>query len=579
MQPADAPHGSIEYVTGSYFAVVEEGSSVVGPDVQYVVKRPDGSCETVSRERLRRRVWHRVAFLGVTNEKQHVATTTQAFFSHQHEFWRLWHKEGRDAALAFAANDRACVDIAATATAGAVRADATTAAAAAATAMDTAATAAAYAAASSAKTIAATDPKFGRFLADLDHEKFWGWVGHSDNATHLKSSGNLHYWSKQQDTLGFIKSIWIQYGCPGKGKGPWDGLGAMVKTKVTRDITNERCKTPSGRIRSALEVAQHLRAIFCNREWLAKHAHMKIHELVVLYIDKDEKASTGYPRVNWPVTDPKYTTVKDISKKYCFACRGGGRVAARRWCCWCEACWLAFAGREGSMTPTLDIPDCKRRHLSTFKGTEETIKCTAAAGLANARTRAKALWQELKRNLKAGKFAAVQARELWSTEERTHLRPGHFWACQLGNFNGSGSPVIHAFTKKNESFEYDKQKYRGDEGEHLLLLKCYFHRIASDADGLSFMQWQEKKGEALAVNSSELRAVQGHQKNDFVLTPFDPPPPVLRQKHARHKKKGGASVGEIPYPTKQKWCLGPSPVVGPEAEECDRITRSVCEGT
>ncbi len=26
-------------------------------------------------------------------------------------------------------------------------------------------------------------------------------------------------------------------GCPGHGKGPWDGLGAMAKTKVTRDLT------------------------------------------------------------------------------------------------------------------------------------------------------------------------------------------------------------------------------------------------------------------------------------------------------------------------------------------------------
>jgi flagellar biosynthesis GTPase FlhF len=91
----------------------------------------------------------------------------------------------------------------------------------------------------------------------------------AEYATHLKSSGNLHYWSNKQDELklgDFIETIMIEYGCPGKGKGPWDGVGAAIKTKVRNDIINEIMKkaktTPSGKITNALEVAQHLRAIF-----------------------------------------------------------------------------------------------------------------------------------------------------------------------------------------------------------------------------------------------------------------------------------------------------------------------------
>ena len=162
----------------------------------------------------------------------------------------------------------------------------------------------------------------------------------------------------------------------------------------------------SGRIRSALEVAEHLRATFASTEWMAKHQHMKINEMVVFYIDKDEK-DPSYPRFKWPTVDPKYSTLTDISKQYCFCCRGGGRVAPRRFCCFCEACCLAHESGEG-MTARLDIPDCKRRHLSSFDSKEQKITCTAAAGLANAKARAKALWAELKRLLKAGKYAAVQ---------------------------------------------------------------------------------------------------------------------------------------------------------------------------
>ena len=35
--------------------------------------------------------------------------TTQAFHNEELEFWRCWHKLGRDAALAYAAADRASV--------------------------------------------------------------------------------------------------------------------------------------------------------------------------------------------------------------------------------------------------------------------------------------------------------------------------------------------------------------------------------------------------------------------------------------------------------------------------------------
>lgn len=86
----------------------------------------------VSRRRLRHRVWHRVAFLGVTTEKQHVALTTQAFHDAELQFWKLWHEHDRDAALAFAAADRAsvpCVVVPAAATDSAkARSDATRAA-------------------------------------------------------------------------------------------------------------------------------------------------------------------------------------------------------------------------------------------------------------------------------------------------------------------------------------------------------------------------------------------------------------------------------------------------------------------
>ena len=42
---------------------------------------------------------------------------------------------------------------------------------------------------------------------------------------------------------------------------------------------------------------------------------MKINEIVVFYIDKDEKEA-GFPKIDWPTVDPKYSTLKNISKRY-----------------------------------------------------------------------------------------------------------------------------------------------------------------------------------------------------------------------------------------------------------------------
>ena len=89
----------------------------------------------------------------------------------------------------------------------------------------------------------------------------------------------------------------------------------------------------------------------------------------------------------------------------------------------------------------------------------------------------------------------MQARALWSTEERVHLRPGHFWVCELGNYDGKGSPIIHTFSRKNEVFTLsDGRKMRGDAGECLLLIRHYFHRVVEDSSGLTFKRWQARSG-------------------------------------------------------------------------------------
>ena len=100
------------------------------------------------------------------------------------------------------------------------------------------------------------------------------------------------------------------------------------------------------------------------------------------------------------------------------------------------------------------------------------------------------------------------------------------------------------------------------------------------------MRWQAKQGEVLAINSSELRAVQGRQACDFVLQPTlrckpgkpcapcqagkRKRAPQLRETLSRTTKKAKGPQVEAPPDPKQRWAVDP---------EIDRDTRRDCVGT
>ena len=115
---------------------------------------------------------------------------------------------------------------------------------------------------------------------------------------------------RARSTANFLRTVWVEYGCPGHGKGPWDGLGVTAKTKVTTDITDGNERTPSGKITCALIVAQHLRAVLDSQEWMSIHMEMKINQVVVMYLDIEE--------ILRPVSPPVVSVRKGILTAYSF---------------------------------------------------------------------------------------------------------------------------------------------------------------------------------------------------------------------------------------------------------------------
>ncbi len=89
--------------------------------------------------------------------------------------------------------------------------------------------------------------------------------------------------------------VWVDFGCPDHGKGPWDGLGTMVKTKVTLDITHDKERTMTGKITSVILVAQHLRTTFCTNELFMDHVDSRINEMVVMYQSAEQVIRPSAP--------------------------------------------------------------------------------------------------------------------------------------------------------------------------------------------------------------------------------------------------------------------------------------------
>ena len=123
--------------------------------------------------------------------------------------------------------------------------------------------------------------------------------------------------------------------------------------------------------------------------------------------------------------------------------------------------------------------------------------------------------RELKR-AKPGAWGYVQARDVWSTEEEAHMRPGHFWICKFGTVPGSMSCVEKKFDLQSRKWE----EYKGTryyDGDRALAVELWLHRVADDLSGLTFQEWDPSAGTdnasapvAMLVNSSELRAADFH---------------------------------------------------------------------
>ncbi len=92
------------------------------------------------------------------------------------------------------------------------------------------------------------------------------------------------------------------------------------------------------------------------------------------------------------------------------------------------------------------------------------------------------------------------------------MRPGHFWLLKFGKVPESNSCVEKKFKLVTRQYEESKGVRFGN-GDCVLLVDVWMHRVDEDASGLTFEEWDPSADTdaseapvAMIVNSSELCA-------------------------------------------------------------------------
>jgi len=169
--------------------------------------------------------------------------------------------------------------------------------------------------------------------------RFKQWFINTDGAaSHFKQRFTFQSVFNFKTKAGADHVLW-ETCAPGHGKGPWDGIGAVVKRLLRAMEIKDKVY-----VRGALDIYN----------TLARHAeswHKKIGTKVMLdkftfhYVPGKGEDTTGAAlpeHVLTPISRPKHkpivTAVPDIRSRFCFEFREGNKIATRALSCHCEDC-------------------------------------------------------------------------------------------------------------------------------------------------------------------------------------------------------------------------------------------------
>jgi hypothetical protein len=243
---------------------------------------------------------------------------------------------------------------------------------------------------------------------------------------------------------------------------------AEAANKLALEEEKDSDVPDTGKISSAMLVAQHFRVIFCNKDWDMEHTDMKIQQVVVLYLHDHQIRRPPAPSIVSPC--------KDIMSCFSLIFLGAPRHYVRRsFSCWCTACSRVCGRGHGSNScgPNLMVEGCTRTKQTFW--TEDEFTVTTSSGIRN-------------RDVRVAEIVVMK----------------------FGKVPGSNSCVEKQFKLGTRKYE-EYKGVRFGNGDCTLVVDVWLHRVDEDASGLTFEEWEPSADTdvseapvAMIVNSSEL---------------------------------------------------------------------------
>jgi hypothetical protein len=236
---------------------------------------------------------------------------------------------------------------------------------------------------------------------------------HSDNAgQHFKSGKTLNYLSRLLGLLG-INVTW-SFGCPGHGKGPWDGFGAVLKRICRREVHDQKVQ-----LKCAADVAKLLKERFEPLAWRDEHGLDSKYTINQVVIDE-----AGFGDIKRPAVEESFEKIDSIRRSFGYRALRDGVVLQRWFDCWCPACMSVTKPGDGVMDSNYRVPQCDSHKCWQSNATVGALvagnpfrwwECSAqrddTRGVHGRRKEAQAAGKKLVDKLKEGSFVAVQDRE------------------------------------------------------------------------------------------------------------------------------------------------------------------------
>jgi hypothetical protein len=334
---------------------------------------------------------------------------------------------------------------------------------------------------------------------------------HSDNASqHFKTVKALHWLSHLKERFPWLRTVRWCFGCPGHGKGPWDGIGAVIKSLLRLAITYNQCANPAGKISTALHCYEHVCTTLCGPSWQPGRG-AAITKFVTFYATNHEVDSQTRH-----VNRYELSQCPGIMSSYSYFALEKDVVLQRRFDCNCHACLRAtYPHEDESVDPMIDcdgkyvIRGCLRGADSFHEYEDRCVRRLDNQAEQALRKASEKVGNELAKEwnakrMGAGQYLLVQngdptadGHQLWCcrTVDCTRYEPR---SADMGM--DYGGCVLHIATKQTKM----PNSVGLAVGEHAITVQwCERDPSAADDRKLTFVY--DPTAEVTVINASEIR--------------------------------------------------------------------------